>query len=77
MKLKFETFTVPAWSLPALINGDYSGLNDSDIENIKNFISDNNITGISGEISEAYFSHRNDVHNLGSDVVDIEISVSD
>lgn len=77
MKIKLETFTVPVWSIPVLINGDYSGLNDSDIENIDQFISENNITGIFGEISESYFAHKNDIHNLGDDVVDVEISVSD
>jgi hypothetical protein len=36
------TYQVPAWALPALINGDYSGLSDSEEQSIEDFASDFN-----------------------------------
>ena len=78
------TYQIPSWALPALINGDTSGLSDSEESALEDFVyelSDIRIDDgarISGLIfnplGDAYFSNRNDIDGLGGDVVEVEIS---
>ena len=72
MYYKIIDFTLPNWSLSALINGDFSGLESEDINKINSFTDrvvkefgtsffSVNIVGDKG------FMHRNDIDNLGAD----------
>lgn len=82
MKLKIiESYEVPTYALPALINGDYSGLNQEDSENIDNWVErirkNHSITGaidfnlVDGTY-EAYFSHC-PAFGLPCDVVKVNV----
>jgi len=72
------TYTIPTWCLCSLFNSDDSGLEDSEIEALDSFIEREGLTFDKGhwsydsEDNESYFSHTNDVTNLGDDVVDIQ-----
>lgn len=64
-------FTLPDWSLSALINGDYSGLNDEDIKKIEKFTSSvvenyGNAFFTVNEVSNLGFLSCNDIDNLGA-----------
>ena len=76
-------YTVPEWALPYLFNGDATGLDgsesgDEDLQAIASFLKSENLDQTKGhwnydsEKEEAYFSRRNDITNLGDNVVDIE-----
>ena len=83
------TYQVPAWALPALINGDYSGLSDSEEQSIEEFASDFNEACNCGDELPAhwflvglifnpiddtpYFSSRNAIDGLGGEVYDVEV----
>ena len=77
---KFDTveFTVPNSYLSALINGDYSGLEESDIEEIETFVQDT-----VNKYGHAHFSGckdvgmrtRNDINNLFSDCSEITLLI--
>ena len=80
------TYTVPAWALPALINGDYSGLSDSEEQAVQEFESDfleasrlgDELESLSGLIYNPidfvpYFSNNNAIDGLGGDVYDVEV----
>ncbi len=70
-------FVIPEWALPALINGDFSGLSDEDEQKLNAFIDDTvqhygnahfHLPG-SGTEDDEYdlgFRHSNDIDNLGS-----------
>ncbi len=80
-KNRFTTyeFTIPEFYLCAIMLGDYSGLtNDEEIE-IRSFIdSVAKKFGHSGFIyseCESWFSHINDINNLGSNVTRILLNV--
>ena len=69
-------FDVPEWSLSALINGDFSGLNDEDEVKILSFIKKvqnkyGNANFMLGDIEnedDLGFRRSNDIDNLGSNV---------
>ena len=67
-------FVIPTWALPSLINADDSGLNEDDIEKLDKFVKKvvkdygNANFMLGSESDESYFSHRNDIDSLGSDV---------
>lgn len=70
---KYE-YKIPSWAMPFLINGDSSGLNLEDYETIRNFelvvLAKHGSGHWSFESEESYFSHNNDVTDLGSDIYD-------
>jgi hypothetical protein len=78
------TYQIPAWALPALINGDTSDLSGSEESALEDFVyelsdiridEDKRISGlIFNPLGEAYFSNRNDVDGQGGDVIQVEIS---
>ena len=78
------TYQIPVWALPALINGDNSGLTDSEESAVEDFVGefaelrigdDARISGlIFNPLGSAYFSNRNDVDGQGGDVIEVEIS---
>lgn len=75
-----ETYILPEYWASALINADYSGLEDSDIEEIENFESENKEANCRftciGCSDESYFSWRNDATNLGGDVLEYTFDVT-
>jgi hypothetical protein len=69
-------FDIPEWALSALINGDYSGLEDDDEAKINQFVkrvsekygnANFMMNDIEGE-DNLGFKHSNDIDNLGSNV---------
>ena len=79
------TYKIPAWALPALINGDYSGLSEPEEQAIKDFESEfveacredgfEPLVGlIYNPIDETpYFSNWNAIDGLGGDVYEVEV----
>jgi hypothetical protein len=72
-------YVVPNWSVPCLINGDFSGLNDEDEKSLDSFIEQvknecGNAMFMLGDKSDDYgFSHRNDVDSYAGDVTTLYI----
>ena len=74
---------LPAWSLSAIINDDYSGLEDEEenllntfLKTMNNKVEKNQYSMWSYESeNEPYFRHSNDLHNLGDTVVDIMFAI--
>lgn len=63
-------YVIPGWAICVIEYGDYSGLSDGDIERVNRFIESLPGPGVFGYAEEPYFSHSNDLHNLGDSVVD-------
>ncbi len=78
--MKTETYILPAYWASALINGDYSGLEDTEIKEIETFEAQNredNCCFYCIDCSEEqYFKWRNDATNLGGDVLEYTFDVS-
>jgi len=79
MNIVFEadTYKVPAFALPALVNDDYTGIMDDDeafVDNLYEWLNGQYGEGLwhIGEIGEQYFG-RADFENLLGDVRDVEI----
>ena len=68
------TYQIPTFAVAAIVNDDYSGINDDDEKTIKEFL--NNFDGgfiADWNISTPYFSLQNDIFGFsGGDVVDIK-----
>jgi hypothetical protein len=67
MSIEIREYTLPShWACP-LINGDESGLNDSEIEEITTFLE--TIPGFycTGVSEESDFRYSNDANNMGGD----------
>lgn len=75
MKREINTYTLPEYSLPYIINGTKDNLTDEEINEIDKFLSVLN-QPLFGDISEPFFVCYNDMHNkrLGMNCVEIEIS---
>ena len=67
--IKYD-YVIPSHYLPVLINGDPSGLSDDEVLELDAFIADLPDFGHWDCEDESYFSHTNDVNNLGGDVTD-------
>jgi len=65
-----ETYILPAYWASALINGDESGMEESDIARMDNWLNKNNPGSCIGCSEEQYFKHSNDATNLGGDVLE-------
>ena len=79
MNIVFEadTYKVPAFALPALVNDDYTGIMDDDeafVDNLCEWLNGQYGEGLwhIGEVGEQYFG-RADFENLLGDVRDVEI----
>ena len=68
-------FIIPEWAICPLINGDYSALNDSDIEILQKFINKTvnkygnanfGLPDTEGPDYDQGFRHYNDIDNMGS-----------
>ena len=68
------TYQIPTFAVAAIVNDDYSGINDDDEKTIKAFLdSFNNGFIADWDVSTPYFSPQNDIFGcLGGDVVDIK-----
>ena len=74
-------YIVPDWAMPALINGDYSGLSDEDEQKLEMFIKEvitqnGNANFMLGDIDgkdDLGFKHSNDIDNLGSNAYRVYI----
>ncbi len=62
-------YTVPNYYAAALCLGDFSGLNDSEEREINEFIEAHGACHFHFDFdTPSYFSHRNDINNLGGEV---------
>ena len=70
------TYQIPTFAVSAIINDDYSGINDDDEKAIKNFLdgfSGGFIADWSQNIDNPYFSAYNDILGyIGAEVVDVD-----
>jgi TPP-dependent indolepyruvate ferredoxin oxidoreductase alpha subunit len=64
------TYILPAYWACALINADESGMEESDIKDLNNFLESEKPGFCVGCSEEQYFSHDNDATNLGGDVLE-------
>ena len=79
MTIDFEadTYKIPAFALPALVNGDYTGILDDDeafVDNLCEWLDGEYGTGNwhIGDVSEQYFG-RSDFGGLVGEVCDVEV----
>ena len=79
MTIEFEstTYKIPAFALPALVNGDYTGIMDDDeayVDNLHEWFNSEYGVGNwhTGTISSPYFS-RADLGGVLGDVCDVEV----
>ena len=71
------TYQVPVWAIPVLMNGDCSGVSESEGEAVDNF--ENELLRehqglVYNPVGESYFSTSNDIDDQGGDVQDVEIA---
>lgn len=61
---RIETYVLPEYLCGALINGDYTGLTDDEVNELKDFLS--SVSGhCVGCSEEPFFTWHNDINNLG------------
>ena len=63
------TYKLPAYWASYLINGDSSGLEESELQTVDSFLQANKDPHFV-DCGEQYFSHSNDATKLGGDVCD-------
>lgn len=81
MKIKeVRTYQIPNYYLPAIFNADFSGLTDEDESKWEKFIKKEKIDNEKcvWEMPShlyPYFSCRNDIIQLGGDVIDLKLYI--
>ena len=72
---ELDTLKLPAWALPALINGDTSGLTGNEEYMLEVFLLDyEDWEGLIFDCEEeSYFSWTNDIDNKGGEVYDVTL----
>ncbi len=76
-------YSIPSWALPALINGDWSGLELEDCEKLENWMRKESAKHsrfyaiAPNESHELGFCHTNDIDNLGADCVLVPFDVGE
>jgi hypothetical protein len=70
-----DTYTLPTWTLPALINGDADDLSGTDENDLEVFLLEfEHYEGLVFEPKgEPFFSFKNDVSGLGDLCVEVDI----
>jgi hypothetical protein len=70
--MKTVTYILPAYWASALVNDDYSGLEELDHQEIEKFLfaHKGDIGTCVGVSEDQYFSHTNDAHTLAGDVAE-------
>ena len=66
-----ETYRIPDYFLAALINDDYSGLSDQEEKELNTWLKNVNPGHATCPDDESFFSHNNDINNLGSNCYDV------
>lgn len=74
--MKTETRTLPAHWAPYLINGDATGMDDSEQAECDAYMEQERLPAPVG-CGESYFSWRNDANGLGADVCEFTFLVND
>lgn len=80
MKLTFESYSIPAFYVGYLFNGDFDDLTASEHDAINLFMEDNNLLDAVECTDEQYFSTFHDLRNYGilaSDCLDITFQKRD
>ena len=70
MKFEIYEYTIPTYAIVALEYSDLSGLGDKDIEELDAFLETLPGSGHWDFDGEPYFHWRNDISDLGGDVID-------
>lgn len=76
----FETYTLPSHWASYFVNADASGYSDSELNEMDDFVNQNQKTGCDfycvsvGE--DHWFAWRNDANNLGADVCEFTFDIS-
>lgn len=73
--MKTKTFTLPSFYASFLVNGDASGLELQEIRDIVAFTEKHNLLNCVNCSEELGFSWRNDMNNLGGDVMEFTFEV--
>lgn len=70
----YDEYTLPVWAICPIVNDDYSGIEDEDSQAIEEFLKTLPENGSfefpDNTDEEKYFTHGNDIPNLGDDVID-------
>lgn len=61
------TLLLPEWCIPAIVNDDFSGCDETEIKKVRDFIKENKVMHIN-PTGEPLFSGRNDLDNMGGTV---------
>lgn len=69
-RIKTETYILPAYWASALVNGDFSGMEDRDEQDLNTWLNKVNPGYCVGCSEESYFAWRNDVSYLAGDVLE-------
>jgi len=77
IEFEVETYKIPAFALPAIVNADYTGVLDDDeafVDNLCEWLDAEYGAGNwhIGDVSEQYFG-RSDFGGLPGDVCDVEV----
>jgi hypothetical protein len=67
---------LPSFFASYLINGDSSGLNDQEIQEIDSFLEKKGVGHCMSMSDETWFSWRNDMNTVGNDVATFTFAVS-
>jgi hypothetical protein len=70
-----QTYILPAHWASAIINADNSGLEDSDIADIQDFMERVKPGYCVGCSEEPYFAHWNDYNNIGGNMLDFTFRI--
>ena len=74
--MKTTIYTLPAYWASALINGDFSGLEDSEEKEINDFIAGENLGSCLDCTTDPEFKRTNDAGTLAGDCLDFTFQVS-
>lgn len=72
MKIKRrETYTIPTWAEYYFATGETTDMTEDEISQAEEFLLRNNLRGavVETDINSASFSWKNDMNNIGGDVV--------
>lgn len=67
--IKLNTWKIPFHFSYAIVNNDWSGLDEKEVNILKNFLDNNIIGDLHITDNNAFFSWTNDVTNFGSTVL--------
>ena len=68
--MEFVFYTLPIYWASYLVNGDCSGLEDNEIEEIDTFLEREGNPIVTGVGDETWFAVSNDANRLGAEVAD-------